>query len=489
MSGSNTRAGTRGTDDADASAAAVDPLDPDPSPLFPQLKARRNASPEAVAKHQRARLHAAMIHLCSTRGYGRVTVNGLARAAGVSKKTLYRHFDNKEACFLATYDLVVRQAVGRISAAYRDEEAGRERDWAAGLCRAFDAFAQELIEQPASSRLALLDVLAVAPSAAARIERSEALFTTMIAKSFQQAPDGAAIPAEMIRPLIGGIWFVARSRLLEGNPQAISTCGPELGEWLLAYRSPACSRLPAAQLANSARLRLDERRRRAAGERARMLQAAAEIIAGGGYPALARRPVTQTASPSATVVAAEFDDVPACFLDLLGWLGGEILPAALRESEDAPSWASGICRAVDAFFSGIASDPTVVGAGFLDAFAAGPDEAERGVAIMRAFAEILTRRMPPALRPSPLVVEAVLGSVWSIARRHVVCGRERLLPVASARAAFIVLAPVLGPDAALAAIRAEYDPYPRRGRGTPLARDAARPTSPAQPAFASTAPA
>jgi len=56
-----------------------------------------------------------MIEACARHGYAETKVREVAGLAGVSTKTLYKHFESKEACFLATYDLVVQQAIGRIS--------------------------------------------------------------------------------------------------------------------------------------------------------------------------------------------------------------------------------------------------------------------------------------------------------------------------------------------------------------------------------------
>ena len=143
----------------DAVAEAPAPLEP----LFPQLRARKNVPREQVAANQRMRLQGAMVEAVARHGYAATTVHELTALAGVTKKTLYRHFEDKQDCFLATYDLVVRDGVQRISAAYRSAEAagggaasGGQRDWQAGLCRAFDAFARELALRPKCSRLALV---------------------------------------------------------------------------------------------------------------------------------------------------------------------------------------------------------------------------------------------------------------------------------------------------------------------------------------------
>ncbi len=421
--------------------------------LFPRLKPGPKRSPEAAAAHQRARLHAAMIEACSRKGYAATTASEITTLAGVSKKTLYRYFGSKDECFLATYDLVVHQAVGRISAAYRGERDRGDRDWTEGLCRAFDAFGKEIIDRHAPARLALVDVFAVAPSAAGRIARAEAIFTTMISTSLAQDPDGIVIPASIIRAVIGGIWCVARARLSEGRPDVIRASAAELRVWLLTYRSPAASLLPAVSRGALGCVGESAVMRSAVSERGRMLDAAATLVARGGHEALTPGLVTEVAGLPASAFAAQFEGTLDCYLAVLDRLSAAVLTEALRDSESAESWEDGICLAIRALFTRIALDPGLARTAFLDAFAAAPEIAGRRAAVMRGFADAFARRAPAEGRPSPVVAEAIVGSIWSVAHRHVAEGRQEALRDCWPRAAFVAMAPVIGAEEALAAVR------------------------------------
>jgi AcrR family transcriptional regulator len=425
---------------------------PKSEPLFPKLAARRNASAEAVAAHQRARLHAAMIDACARHGYAETTARELAALAGVSTKTIYNHFASKEACLLATYDLVVQQAVGRISAASRDVSCDGNGDREAGLCRAFDAFAAELVERPAPSRLALIEILAAGPAALPRIEHAEALFTTMISGSLTQARDGRAIPTKTIRPLIGGIWFVARTRLLDPRPQENVACAAALSEWMMTYRVPADFILPSAPATRRAPATEVRPIDPARTDRLRLLRAAAAEVARGGYASLSPPGIAGAADLAVAAFDAEFEDTKACFLSMLEWLSADALAEALRESEGAASWAGSIYRAVRCLFHRVAADAALARAAFLDAVAIGPVGYERRIAIMRGFARTLSKRAPTQGQPDPLVAEAIVGSIWSIAYRHVASGKQEQLPAWSPVAAFVASAPIVGADASLLAI-------------------------------------
>lgn len=428
-----------------------------PRSLFPKLAARPNASPDAVAAHQRARLHAAMIEACALHGYAATTARELAALAGVSTKTIYDQFGSKEECFLATYDLVVQRAVDRISTAYRSGASGKEADATAGICLACDAFAAELVEHPSTARLALIEILAAGPAALPRIERTETLFATMIWSSFARSTDGRGIPAGICRALVGGIWFVARTRLAEPARPTIVDDGANLGRWLMAYRLSVGSSLPRAAEVAPAR-EVDQRPIDPADTaRLRMLRAAAKLVGRGGYESLSPVAVTECAGLPVTAFGSEFRDAGACFLAMLEWLSVDALAEALRKADGAPSWGSSVHRTVRSLFCRIAADPAFARAAFLDVLALGPRGYQRRAEILRGFAHSLAERAPVAGMPSAVVSEAIVGSVWSIARRHVVTGNRHLLPTSAPLATFLVTAPIIGAEESLAAVEAERD--------------------------------
>lgn len=425
-----------------------------PAPRFEQLRARRNAAPETVADHQRARLRSAMVEACARDGLNAATVADVVALAGVSTKTLYKHFGSKEGCFLATYDAVVADAVTRISAAYRDW-SDDELEWTAALCRAFNAFVAELVERPRSSRLALVDVLVVGPDALERIERAEEVFMWMIARSLSQASDAVRLPPLMLRSIIGGIWFVSRSRLLTGRAVEVSECGEELLRWILTYRHPAAASLPRGK-APKATGPGPTISASASDPRTRMLSAAAQLASRAGYSGLSVGEIIEIAGVSREDFATEFDNPGECFLASLELFSAQVLARAMRASRDAPDWGTGVCRATHSILCQVAADPDFATAAFVEASAAGSPGSERRSRLVRAFAGVLQRRAPSDRQPSSLVAEAIVGGVWSMVHRYVVDGRAQSLPSLSGHAAYLALAPVLGAAQAHEVIVSEY---------------------------------
>src|SRR5262245_57415806 len=72
---------------------------------------------EVVLASQRGRLIDAMAQAVAEHGYGATTVARVVSRAGVSRKTFYEHFSDKEDCLLALYDTAIGYVLGRIDEA------------------------------------------------------------------------------------------------------------------------------------------------------------------------------------------------------------------------------------------------------------------------------------------------------------------------------------------------------------------------------------
>jgi AcrR family transcriptional regulator len=121
---------------------------------------RHRLSSEEVAASQRTRILDAMRRTLAEEGYlgtGLTQVTGLA---GVSRKTFYEHFVDKEDCFLAIY----REARDRL---YAPGLRARERpgDWPARTVAALAAFLEALAADPGGARICLVEVYAAGPRA------------------------------------------------------------------------------------------------------------------------------------------------------------------------------------------------------------------------------------------------------------------------------------------------------------------------------------
>ncbi len=115
-------------------SGAPEPVDADlfeglPAELtLARLPPGRHGLPRSfVAHNQRLRIVAAMLRVLPRHGYPATTIGHITREAGVSRAAFYHQFSNKEACFLATYDLAARWLCERVERAVAGEEEWRGR--------------------------------------------------------------------------------------------------------------------------------------------------------------------------------------------------------------------------------------------------------------------------------------------------------------------------------------------------------------------------
>ena len=186
---------------------------------------RHGLLPSFVAANQRERILSAVAQAAAELGYVEMSVEAITARAGVSRRTFYEHFKNKEDAFLATYDALLHQLVMHTQRAYLQETAVMPR-----LRAGISAYLQFLANEPAFARTCIVEVLAVGPRALARRNQAMRLFTEIIEDNIRELiPDfpRAAITAETI---VGGIHEVVFNRILANRTDEL----PDLAEDLQA---------------------------------------------------------------------------------------------------------------------------------------------------------------------------------------------------------------------------------------------------------------
>ncbi len=90
--------------------------DADFAPIYKRLPYGPHRLPRGeVILHQRARIYGAMVEAVAHSGYERTSVKQVIGLAGVSRRSFYELFANKEECFLATFDLIAERDIKRMS--------------------------------------------------------------------------------------------------------------------------------------------------------------------------------------------------------------------------------------------------------------------------------------------------------------------------------------------------------------------------------------
>jgi AcrR family transcriptional regulator len=194
----------------------------------------RHAAPrEVVRESQRGRMLAAMAGVVGAKGYGAVAVADVIARAGVSRKTFYEHFENKEECFLAAYDAGVEVMLDAIDSAIRDAAPGGPLAIArAGTAR----YLETLAANPAFARTFLVEVLAAGPRALERRARVHARFADQLATIHRATRGGGAGPVagdpppHVFRACVGAIHELVTDHVLHCGAETLPSLLDELVE-------------------------------------------------------------------------------------------------------------------------------------------------------------------------------------------------------------------------------------------------------------------
>ena len=96
---------------------------PGGTPSRAQLPPGRHGLPRSfVAQNQRDRILAAVADVTSAASYAEMTVADIIACAGVSRRTFYEHFQNKQSAYLAAYDEASGRLLEGVRWAYSSQE-------------------------------------------------------------------------------------------------------------------------------------------------------------------------------------------------------------------------------------------------------------------------------------------------------------------------------------------------------------------------------
>jgi AcrR family transcriptional regulator len=165
--------------------------------------------PALVAASQRTRLLEAVGRAVAHKGYAAATIEDVVRDAGVSKKTFYEHFSDKQDCFLAAYEAASDELLAHVTAA---QEAARGA-WLDRTRAGIHAYLRWLAAEPELARVFLIEIAAAGPEALERRERMRDRY----AERMRELQAGNGVPDEIFHAVVAGADDLVVRRLREGR--------------------------------------------------------------------------------------------------------------------------------------------------------------------------------------------------------------------------------------------------------------------------------
>ena len=197
----------------------------------------RAVGPEAS---QRARILDGMVRAVAAKGYARTTVADVVALAGVSRRTFYEQFDDKEDCFLGAYETGSQIVLDDIAAAVR---ALSEPDWRTRLRVALDTYVSVLAAEPGFARALMIDTFGAGPKALERHFHVRELFVDHYRRLRTLAraddPSLGPVPDSYLRALVGGIEGLVQDHILGRGAETLPELAPTLYEFATAVMQGA----------------------------------------------------------------------------------------------------------------------------------------------------------------------------------------------------------------------------------------------------------
>ncbi len=196
------------------------------------------SDPGRVGEIQRARLLAAMTELACEQGVGNVTVAHVVARAGVSRRTFYEIFEDREACSLAALD----DALTRASRCVLDAYDPRAK-WDVRVRTALIALLGFLDVERGAGWLLIIGSLEAGPRALERRKRVLAAIVVVIDGGCKQAKGSGGLPSLMAEGVVGGVLSVLHARLVNGvRTPLVGLTGQLMSMIVLPYLGPVAAR-------------------------------------------------------------------------------------------------------------------------------------------------------------------------------------------------------------------------------------------------------
>jgi AcrR family transcriptional regulator len=183
----------------------------------PLPRGRHHLSREEVSASQRNRILMAMLEEVADRGYAATSVAHVTAKAGVSRKSFYEQFTDKQDCYYAAFDLATEFHQAGLARAARHLDATEEpiEVFRSNL----RTFLNTVASSPGASRTLLVEVFAVGPEAVRRkIGRYRAFMATILAPLGLTGDDGElTFHGQVIAGAMGALMteMVAEGRVAE----------------------------------------------------------------------------------------------------------------------------------------------------------------------------------------------------------------------------------------------------------------------------------
>ena len=428
--------------------------------LYQKLKPGPGKNAAQVAGHQRARIHSAMLDLVADNGYDAVTVRDLARAAGVSTRSFYKHYSSKEQCFLRVLQLITQRLL-RLFEPPREGTSER-------IQPSIESVVGAVISEPKAARLLCVDAYAAGPVALKHAESGRRSIEMAIDEWFGEKPHRSR-PSLVAEAIVAGVYSAIRGYHLEEQELPPAYPRETLVPWMTACGESFSLLGQLARILSLEEFEVDpsidkisDRDQRVGGidspegDRTALLKAAARLAAAESHQTLTLAKLITAAGVSKRTFHANFLSLGECLLRALELEAADAMGCVREAAESGLTSEEGIYRAVATLCRRIEGDKSFATHCLDASVAPGIPRMCFQQAMTDELAAVVADRLEAAWCVDRPTVRVAAGAIWGMVENHVTSGSAGGLLRKAPALTYLLLAPIIEPAVAMGTVNQEH---------------------------------
>jgi AcrR family transcriptional regulator len=179
---------------------------------------------DVIAFEQRERLMAALATVVFEKGYEQTTITDIVTRAEIARPTFYKHFADRQECFLATFDALV----GHLDSRMRETMAA-ETAWADQVAAAAIECLRVFSANPEAASVCLVEPAAVGEAIRPSLdEATERLISVLNLDRSQMTKPGKAPAVGIEEPLVDGVLALLGANVVAGRTAHLEELAAEV---------------------------------------------------------------------------------------------------------------------------------------------------------------------------------------------------------------------------------------------------------------------
>jgi AcrR family transcriptional regulator len=197
-------------------------------PSWEMPRGRHRLPREVTEQHQRDRLIAGVATAIAEHSYRNLTAGHVIEAAGVSRATFYKNFENVEQAVGVAHEAIFERFLGLV---FRACNAASE--WPFKVKSVIEATLEYAAAEPAQMGLLTMDALSANVEMAQQILASSEHLAALLSRGRAMSEEAAALPELTEKSVVGALTAIVASRIANGEAEGLPGLAPQLVELAL----------------------------------------------------------------------------------------------------------------------------------------------------------------------------------------------------------------------------------------------------------------